>query len=55
MPGNCNIFCFMCLCNEDYDRKKAQYYDNGETRLIILQGEKEIDHESGSLPIKKRD
>ena len=22
VPGDCNIFCFICMCNEDYDRKK---------------------------------
>ena len=22
VPGDCNIFCFICLCNEGYDRKK---------------------------------
>ena len=21
VPGDCDIFCFICLCNEDYDRK----------------------------------
>ena len=22
VPDDCNVFCFICLCNEDYDRKK---------------------------------